>query len=53
MTRKLRTTIGVYEDTKAKFELAKEAYYGEDVAGEITHDKFINDLLDDVLECDD
>lgn len=43
------TTVSLSHKTKGRFELAKEKYYGEEIADQISHDRFVEDVCDDVL----
>lgn len=42
------TTVSMSLKTKAKFEARKEDYYGNELASEVSQEKFIEDLLEEV-----
>lgn len=42
------TTVSVPQKTKAKFDARKEDYYGREIANQISNEKFVEDLLEEV-----
>jgi hypothetical protein len=47
---KTYTTVSVPQKTKAKFDARKEDYYGMELADQISNEKFVEDLLEEVRE---
>lgn len=47
---KCYTTISVKLSTKAKFDARKEDYYGRELAQEVSHEKFLEDLLEEARD---